>query len=91
MSADELRHVALPKLVGAPAYARPTLHVVKIERPFDPDDLPLQAVMTDEERHLLERGPTIPTASAGDTTARMLSPRPFTLRALTNRIRGAGN
>ena len=90
MSADELRHVALPKLLGAPAYARPTVHVARIERPFDPDDLPLQAVMTDKERELLERGPVVPAASGGDTAGR-LSARPFTLRALTNRLRGTGN
>ncbi|MBI3746489.1 MAG: hypothetical protein HY264_08225 [Chloroflexi bacterium] len=91
MSADELRHVALPKLVGAPAYARPTVQVARIERPFDPDDLPLQAVMTDEERALLERGPVVPQPSAGDPSAGRLPARPFTLRALTDKLRGAGN
>jgi len=33
---------AMPKLYNAPAYARPGRAVV-IERPFDPDDLPLEA------------------------------------------------
>ena len=50
---DEPRHVALPKLYGAPAYARPPAVPVKpLERPFDPDELPLEAVQTDEEREL---------------------------------------
>jgi hypothetical protein len=34
----------MPKLYGAPAYARPPIVPVKpVERPFDPDDLPLEA------------------------------------------------
>ena len=49
MSIDE-QHVALPKLYGAPAYARPQPVVATGPRPFDPDDLPIEAVQTDEER-----------------------------------------
>ena len=33
---------AMPRLTGAPAYARPQRSLV-IDRPFDPDDLPLEA------------------------------------------------
>jgi hypothetical protein len=36
---------AMPKLVGAPAYARPPRAVV-VDRPFDPDDLPIEAHRT---------------------------------------------
>ena len=49
MSIDE-RHVALPKLYGAPAYARPPSPTATAARPFDPDDLPIDAYMTDDER-----------------------------------------
>lgn len=50
MSIDE-QHVALPKLYGAPAYARPAAAVAEaVPRPFDPDDLPIQALMSDDER-----------------------------------------
>jgi hypothetical protein len=50
---DEHAHVALPKLYGAPAYARPpVLPVAPVERPFDPDDLPLEAERTREEAKL---------------------------------------
>jgi hypothetical protein len=35
----------MPRLYGAPAYARPKRSVV-IERPFDPDDLPIEANRT---------------------------------------------
>ena len=56
MAIDE-QHVALPKLYGAPAYARPPRVAADTPRPFDPDDLPIEAVRTDEERDLLSTGP----------------------------------
>ena len=49
MSIDE-QHVALPTLYGAPAYARPPGAAAPNDRPFDPDELPLEAERTDEER-----------------------------------------
>ena len=68
VSTDE-RHVAMPKLYGAPAtYRRPG--VIVQERPHQPtpDDLPLVAYQTDEERQLLEGpydpSPTQPAVSA---------------------------
>ena len=54
MSADEIRHVALPKLYGGPAYARPVMLIESSERPFDPDELPLVVAMTDEERAIID-------------------------------------
>ena len=47
--ATDEQHIALPQLYGAPAYARPPA-VVEGERPFDPDELPIEAFQTDEER-----------------------------------------
>ncbi|MEO7663963.1 MAG: hypothetical protein ABIV26_02480, partial [Candidatus Limnocylindrales bacterium] len=52
---DETRHVALPKLYGAPAYVRPAVAVAHTMRPPDPDDLPIVAEMTDDERMLADR------------------------------------
>ena len=49
MSIDE-QHVALPKLYGAPAYARPPTVAATAVRPFDPDDLPIEALQTEEDR-----------------------------------------
>ena len=49
MSIDE-QHVALPKLYGAPAYARPPSYASTAERPFDPDDLPIEAYQTEDDR-----------------------------------------
>jgi hypothetical protein len=93
MAAEELQHVALPMLYGAPAYARPVVPVAKLERPFDPDDLPLQALMTDEERAILERGPVptlVPTETETDADARRRA-RGFGIRLLTGRLRGRGD
>jgi hypothetical protein len=50
VSIDEQQHVALPKLYGAPAYARPPRVVEEGVRPFDPDDLPIEAFQSDEDR-----------------------------------------
>jgi hypothetical protein len=52
---QEERHLALPKLMGQPAYARPARPVEVHARPFDPDDLPILAEMTDEEREVADR------------------------------------
>ena len=50
MGNDDLGHSALPTLYGAPAYARPpAVPAAPVERPFDPDDLPLEAELTSED------------------------------------------
>ena len=96
MAIDE-QHVALPKLYGAPAYARPTALVETAERPFDPDDLPIEAVMTDEERRMAESLPAHAYAPGGHGRSERaerrqsgprLNPRPLSLRALAGRILG---
>ena len=43
------QHMALPHLYGGPAYSRPPRPVQEIPRPFDPDELPLEAERTDED------------------------------------------
>ena len=67
MSIDE-QHIALPKLYGAPAYARPAAPVATAPRPFDPDDLPIEAVMTDEEREFAASLPARAWAPGGGPT-----------------------
>ncbi|MGZ3632227.1 MAG: hypothetical protein ACXWQ6_07305, partial [Candidatus Limnocylindrales bacterium] len=37
------QHMAMPRLLGAPAYARPPAAVAIARRPFDPDELPIEA------------------------------------------------
>jgi hypothetical protein len=94
------QHVALPKLFGAPAYARPAPVVAESPRPFDPDDLPIEAVMTDEEREIAASLPAHAYAPGGAVltaepkTRRdgepRLHPRPLSLRSLAGRILGQG-
>jgi hypothetical protein len=100
VSIEEQPHVALPKLVGAPAYARPTPPVAHSPRPFDPDDLPISAYQTDDERRLLEELPARAYAPGGGLVLNgshdgtgprprpALEPRPFRLRTLAGRILG---
>jgi len=99
LAIDE-QHVALPKLYGAPAYARPAPIVDDTPRPFDPDDLPIEAVQTAEERQLAESLPGGVYAPGGlygaqredgsGQDAASLRPRPLSLRALAGRILGQG-
>lgn len=94
MSIDE-QHVALPKLYGAPAYARPPITVAVTPRPFDPDELPLEAQRIDDD---LEVASTIPgqaygsngvdTSQHGQDGNGGLNPRSFTLRGIAGRLLG---
>jgi hypothetical protein len=96
VSIDE-RPVALPKLYGAPAYARPPIKAEPTPRPFDPDLLPLQVYQTEDERLYAERLPAhaygsqrgqfVGTEPHGDANGR-LRPRLFSLRAIAGRLLG---
>jgi hypothetical protein len=97
---DDHQHVALPKLYGAPAYARPpVVPVMPVERPFDPDGLPIEAIQTDEERELARQlaGRAREAAAASgpgvsaNGSARHQGGRSFRLRAIPGRIRGDKN
>jgi hypothetical protein len=97
LAIDE-QHVALPKLYGAPAYARPARPALVSPRPIDPDDLPIEAVQTPEERELAANLPAHAytpgslggngNGSAATDEAPSLQPRPLSLRALAGRILG---
>lgn len=88
---EEQHHIALPKLYGAPAYARPPRIVEPQPRPFDPDDLPLEAFRDLD-------GPSggaggVAVASAATAVAEHdpevgLEPQPFSLKGLARRIAG---
>ena len=72
---DEHAHVAMPKLYGAPAYARPpVVPVDTAERPFDPDDLPLESERTSEEHEV----------------ATELKPRPYAAVAASEHSNASG-
>ena len=96
MSIDE-QHVALPKLYGAPAYGRPPRHADDLERPFDPDEMPIEAARTEEEQAFLSTLPSEAFAPGGIDLRRMtaetttdtnLRPRSFSLRAMAGRLLG---
>jgi hypothetical protein len=98
VSTDE-QHIALPKLYGAPAYARPQAVVETGPRPFDPDELPIEALQTEEDRAFAASLPARAWAPGGavidgsgsrgdgDGDAH-LRPRPFTLRSIAGRLLG---
>ena len=53
MDYDDHGLTAMPKLVGGPRYSRPPVSAtVRIERPPNPDDLPLVAERTPEDHEL---------------------------------------
>ena len=93
MALDE-QHIALPKLYGAPAYARPAPIVDESPRPFDPDDLPIEAAQTPEEREIAAHLPAHAYAPGGahldafpaTSGEPQLTARPLSLRALAGRI-----
>jgi hypothetical protein len=93
------QHVALPKLYGAPAYGRPSAATVTSPRPLDPDDLPIAAFQTEEERAIAEALPARayePSGGAyidgtGRTAGHAETPRarPLSLRAIAGRLLGS--
>jgi hypothetical protein len=90
---------AFPALFGAPAYARPPGHVDDIDRPFDPDDLPLAAEQSPEEcalmRDLGQVGryqprlavAAVEASGSGEAARPQLPARRLSLRAVTDIIR----
>lgn len=96
MSIDE-QHIALPKLYGAPAYARPTIVVSESPRPFDPDELPIEAFRTDDEQELVAGMPgrswdgatADPDGPDRDASSGpRLHPLPLRLRRIAGRLLG---
>ena len=68
---DEQQHMALPRLYGGPAYSRPARPVQDVVRPFDPDELPLEAERSEIDQALASElagatwsAPTQPPAKA---------------------------
>lgn len=101
MSIDE-QHIALPKLYGAPAYARPATVADVGPKPFDPDELPIEAFQTEIDREFAATlpaevwapgGVVIEGLNGGDRTdaghdAHSLRGRPFSLRTIAGRLLG---
>jgi hypothetical protein len=95
VSIDE-QHVAMPKLYGAPAYGRPPIPVETAARPYDPDELPIEADLTDEEREFKATLPARAFAPGGvalggkgqsqTSTSTGIRARAFSLRGIAGRI-----
>ena len=95
--ATDEQHIALPQLYGAPAYARPPA-IVAGERPFDPDELPIEAFQTDEEREFSSTlpprayapgGVRLPRESGSSTDAGGTQrPATFSLKRITRILGG---
>jgi hypothetical protein len=88
-----------PKLTGAPAYVRPPTAMPEPDRPFDPDELPLEVHQTDEERELastLSAHAYTGGATGRDGQGRAgssgsgLHGRSFSLRAVAGRLLRGG-
>lgn len=100
VSSEREPFFAFPALHGAPAYARPPRYADDVERPFDPDDLPLAAEQSEEESALLRDlgldGRYQPhlarttAEQAGSGVRADPGPRRLTLRAITDLIRPKG-
>ena len=93
--AQEEIHVALPQLRGQPAYVRPPRPVAVVRpRPLDPDDYPLEAFMTEDERAVAIAAREYGAdgnghgAQVGNSGGKALRPRPFRLRSLAGRFLG---
>jgi hypothetical protein len=96
---DQQQHVALPKLYGASATGRPAPVVAEAPRPFNPDELPVAAELTEDERDLIEKLPPEAFRPGGGyilgsdegnrDEAAQRRRMPSFLRALTGRLFGS--
>jgi hypothetical protein len=95
---DQPQHVAMPKLYGAPAYARPPAAAIGGVRPFDPDEMPIEAERTDQEREFAAELPARAYRPGGARIRQKgrpetvegseLRPRRFSLRAIAGKLLG---
>jgi hypothetical protein len=82
------RHMAMPQLLGAPAYARPPRIVAETPRPLDPDDLPIEAMRSPEDEARLSGAYQQP---AGDLPPTIKPSSQGGLRAVASRLFGSGS
>jgi hypothetical protein len=76
-------HIALPKLYGAPAYARPPRTYDIEDRPPDLDDLPLEAYRAEDGGDGIEAlGGQAPSVVPTLDPEPRLEPRPFSVQRL---------
>jgi hypothetical protein len=98
LSIEDQQHVALPRLYGASPTARPAPVAKEAPRPFNPDEMPIAAELTDDERELIEKLPPeaympgggyiLGSGDGGRDSGPKSRRVPF-LRALTSRLFGS--
>lgn len=86
-------YVAMPRLMGAPAYARPPRTLVaETPRPFDPDDLPLEAWRSDDEWQAADAALTAwQQGGAGLDRGPVIQPSGGGLRGIATRLLRSGS
>jgi hypothetical protein len=87
-SGGSSHHMAMPQLLGAPAYARPPRIVAETPRPLDPDDLPIEAMRSPEDEARLSGAYQQP---AGDPPPTIKPSSQGGLRAVASRLFGSGS
>jgi hypothetical protein len=97
---DDHSIAAMPKLVGAPNYSRPPVAAAfRVERPVDPDDLPLVSERTSEDHDLARElglepipsaGAAVPPGPPAASTAVDATPRKRGIRGLFGRNSRSG-
>jgi len=90
VAADPDPYFALPGLYGAPAYSRPPRLVPETERPLNPDDLPIAADQTDEERAVAALLQASGSFRPGDHVLRDWNGQRASLEAASDNGNGAG-
>ncbi len=88
--AASVPHMAMPRLIGQPAYARPPRPLaVETPRPLDQDDLPIEAFRSEEDQRLAAR--LASRASHDDGQGGALRPSSVGgLRGIAGRLLGRG-
>lgn len=91
---------AMPKLYGAPAYARPKVATsTETGRPFDPDDLPIEAHRASEaeeagepppEMHATPYASIAPAGASATPTPKTRKKRPSIIQARPFRLKRPG-
>jgi hypothetical protein len=72
-------HMAMPRLLGQAAYTPPRRLFEPTARPFDPDDLPLEAEREDDPRFMgaaLAEGESVAAATSGGVSFRLTESLP---------------
>ena len=78
MDYDDRGHGSMPKLVGGQTYRRPpAVGVQRIQRPPDPDDLPIASARTQEDEVTVRERNLDPAGATGSSPLTATAPGEF--------------